>query len=209
MKELILIRHGEAEHLLTGVVGGWTDTKLTELGKQQAHCTAVRAALLLQDTTFRLYSSDLSRARQTAQIIGHRLASDPICVEGLRELSNGAAANLSVEEADKIRNPVTDPVTDWVPYPGAESWRMMHDRLSAFMEELNVTEDVVVIVSHSNAIISLIHYWLRFSPDMFNVSFDIQPCSITRLRINKWGERTISKLNDTAHLEVEGLLLPS
>ncbi|MFB6367225.1 phosphoglycerate mutase family protein [Paenibacillus elgii] len=33
---MYLIRHGEAEHLLKGVVGGWSDTPLTENGRVQA-----------------------------------------------------------------------------------------------------------------------------------------------------------------------------
>ncbi|WP_052350374.1 histidine phosphatase family protein [Paenibacillus gorillae] len=203
MKELILIRHGEAEHLLAGLVGGWTDTRLTELGRAQAKCTGQKISEWLSDASVRLYCSDLSRAEETAQIIGHILDKEPVSVEELRELNNGIAANLTAEEADQVRNPITEPVIDWVPYPEAESWRMMYERLSAFMDKINneASDDVIVLVSHGNAIISLIHYWLEFSPDMFKVSFDIDPCSITRLRINKWGERTVAKLNDTSHLE--------
>ncbi|MFF2089474.1 histidine phosphatase family protein [Paenibacillus sp. NPDC058174] len=202
MKELILIRHGEAEHLLSGVVGGWTDTKLTELGRAQAKCTGQKLAEWLSDAAVRLYCSDLSRAKETAQIIGRALGSEPVPGEDLRELNNGIAANLTAGEADKVRNPITEPVIDWVPYPEAESWRMMYARLSAFMDKFknDTSDDVILLVSHSNAMISLIHYWLEFPPDMFKVSFDIEPCSITRLRINKWGERTIAKLNDTSHL---------
>ncbi len=29
IKELILLRHGESEHLVRGLTGGWTDTPLT------------------------------------------------------------------------------------------------------------------------------------------------------------------------------------
>lgn len=66
---------------------------------------------------------------------------------------------------------------------------------------MNDNDDIAVIVSHSNAIIALIHYWLKLLPEMFHVSFDIEPCSITYLRGNEWSERTIFKLNDTSHLD--------
>ncbi len=130
MKHLILIRHGEAEHLLTGQVGGWTDTKLTEVGQQQARLTGVRLSQLLRDTPFNFYASDLSRARETAEIIGSAIGKHPTLVQELRELNNGRAANLSKEEAKKIKIPLTEPVLDWIPYPEAESWNMMHLRVS-------------------------------------------------------------------------------
>ena len=39
-----MIRHGEAEHLVTDLIGGWTDTKLTERGRLQAEALGSRRA---------------------------------------------------------------------------------------------------------------------------------------------------------------------
>jgi broad specificity phosphatase PhoE len=206
LKELILIRHGEAEHLLSGSVGGWTDTKLTELGRKQARYTGEKLLKQLYGKSFSFYCSDLSRSLETAEIIGDVLDATPVIAKELRELNNGVAATLSKEEAIKVKNPITNPVIEWIPYPEAESWKMMHERLSTFMKKIqNESHDLVVIVSHGNAIISLIHSWLAFPHEMLTISFDIQPCSITYLRINKWNEKTLSKLNETSHHESEGL----
>lgn len=98
MKQLILIRHGEAEHLLEGQVGGWTDTKLTEAGKQQAKCTGERLTEILKDTSFNFYTSDLNKAKATAESIGGILGKQPIVVSELREMNNGIAANLAKED---------------------------------------------------------------------------------------------------------------
>jgi broad specificity phosphatase PhoE len=205
LKELILIRHAEAEHLIEGLVGGWTDTKLTELGREQAKCTGAKLTKLLKNKRFTFYCSDLSRSLETAEIIGSQIGIHPIVVKELRELNNGIAANLSREEAIKVKNPITNPIIDWIPYPEAESWRMMHERLSNFIKKIQYdSNEVVLLVSHGNSIISLIHNWLQFPDDMLNISFDIQPCSITYLRTNNWNEKTISKLNDTSHLEHGG-----
>ena len=87
LRELILIRHGDAEHLLSVLVGGWTDTQLTELGRKQAKCTGERLLELLSNAFVNLYSSDLSRAGETAQIIGQILARVPVPIEELRELN--------------------------------------------------------------------------------------------------------------------------
>jgi len=200
MKELILVRHGESEYMVSGLTGGWTDLPLTELGKKQAVYTG-QSLQYLRDSPFLFYSSDLVRAQQTADIVGRALDKEPVLVEELRELNNGIARDLTLEEAQKIRYPVTDSVMDWVPYPEAESWRMLHDRVVSFMNRVQPHGDTALLVTHSMVIISIIHWWLEFSEDIIvRVSYDIDPCSITRLTINQWNEKTISKLNDTAHL---------
>jgi probable phosphoglycerate mutase len=54
LKELILIRHGEAEHLLLGRVGGWSDSKLTDLGRRQARITGARLLECLVNVSINL-----------------------------------------------------------------------------------------------------------------------------------------------------------
>ena len=200
MKEVICVRHGQSEHMVAGLTGGWTDTPLTELGKKQAEYTGQKLRYL-RDSPFQFYSSDLLRASQTAEIIGGILSIPPILVKDLREHNKGVARNLKREEAEKIRCPLTEPIIDWIPYPEAESWRMLHNRVVSFMKKIRTEGDIALIVTHSLVIISAIHWWLEFGEDiMTRVSYDIDLCSITKLRINSWGEKTISKLNDTAHL---------
>ena len=206
MKELILVRHGQSEYMVKGMTGGWTDAPLTELGRTQARLTGQRLLHLLQGIRFQVYSSDIKRAAETAHIIGGILSEPPVFVPALRELNNGIAVDMTKKEAEKIRHPVTNPVMDWIPYPEAESWRMLHNRVVTFMEHIQPHCGTGLLVAHSMVITSVIHWWLEFGEDIITrVSFDIDPCSITRLRINKWNEKTISKLNDTSHLLVEGV----
>ncbi|MFK7693243.1 histidine phosphatase family protein [Paenibacillus sp. HJGM_3] len=206
MKELYVVRHGEAEHLLTGTVGGWTNTSLTDLGREQARNTGKRLRKFLGGRAINYYSSDLSRARETAEIIADEILSSPTISDHLRELNNGIAANKSKEEAEKLMLPLTEPAIDWVPYPEAESWNMMRMRINNFMDRiLNDKHDTTLIVSHANSGISIIHWWLEFPEEVISrVSFKVAPCSISHLIINSWGEKTISKLNDTCHLETCG-----
>lgn len=203
IKNLYLIRHGEAEHLLgEGLTGGWTDSKLTEKGRNQAYVTGKRIPDLLGRVDFEFYCSDLSRARETAEIIGSYIDRKPLAVKPLREQNNGNAANSSLEEARKISFPISEPLMDWIHYPNAESWRSFNNRVFEFMNGIEqASYETVVVVSHKRTIVSLIHWWLEFSEEYIKkVSFDIEPCSITYLRVNKWEEKTISKLNDTLHL---------
>lgn len=203
IKNLYLVRHGEAEHL-TGMslTGGWTDSSLTEKGRMQAQATGIRMLNLLGRIDGEFYCSDLSRAKESAEIMGSYLDKKPWPIMELREQNNGSAANLSTEEAQKLSFPISEPIMDWVHYPNAESWRSFNNRVFRFMNRIEQeSNETVLIVSHRRTILAIIHWWLEFSEDYIKkVSFDIDPCSITYLRINKWGEKTISTLNDSSHL---------
>lgn len=199
MEKLILVRHGHSEYMVKELTGGWTDTPLTELGRNQAVLTGQKLQYLKDP--FGFYSSDLKRAVETAHIIGEYLNKHPMLVPDLREHNNGVAANMTRKKADKIKNPVTDPIMDWIPYPEAESWRMLHNRVVTFMDSIENAHDIMLIVAHSLVIGSLIHWWLEFDENIITrVSYDADLCSITILYINKWNEKTIAKLNDTSHL---------
>ena len=203
IKNLYLIRHGEAEHLVgEGLTGGWTDSKLTKKGRDEAYVTGKRITKLLGKIELDFYCSDLSRARETAEIIGSYIDRKPLAVKPLREQNNGNAANFSLEEARKISLAISEPLMDWIHYPNAESWRSFNKRVFEFMNGIEQeSKETVIVVSHRRTIISLIHWFLEFSEDYIKrISFDIEPCSITYLRINKWGEKTLSRLNDTLHL---------
>lgn len=203
MKEIILVRHGEASYRIEGMTGGWTDKPLTDLGREQAVLTGARIAGMIGDKQCRIYSSDLLRAVETAAAIGAAVGVDPVLTPELRELNNGQAAYLPEEEAKKIELPVTYPLADWVPYPGAESWRIMAERVFAFLEKIAREDtDVATLVSHGDASAAIIHWWLQLGEEAWSkISFDLDPCSITYLTINKLMEKTITKLNDTCHLK--------
>ncbi|WP_066193276.1 histidine phosphatase family protein [Gracilibacillus timonensis] len=206
MKELIVIRHGESEHLVNNLSGGWTDLPLTSLGQKQARQTARRIAKYISESKdVIMFSSDLQRAKDTASAINKSIKLDTINLnEGLRELNNGDAKGLSKEEAKKIQNPMTDPAIDWIPYNNSESWRMLYERIVKSMELIDkrTKGKTVIIISHSNAMICIINWWLNIQEDhhLTNIMYTLDPCSITHLIKDKDGCFTINKLNDTSHL---------
>ncbi len=57
MKQIILVRHGQAEHQLHTLVGGWSNDNLSEHGIKQAHAVAQRLEEELKGT-YKIYSSD-------------------------------------------------------------------------------------------------------------------------------------------------------
>ena len=213
------------------MTGGWSDSRLTKLGQLQAELTGRRLVRLLENEPLSplspdyaeqqrqapsgeprggilIYTSDLARAAQTAEIISSSLrrAGWPTVVgarPGLREFNNGQAANLTKAEAMEIGIPRTDPLIDWVPYPGAESWAQMQDRVHEEMESLDgAAQGTAIVVSHGGSGICIILWWLGLDrTHREGIAFHLDCCSITRLGVNEWKERTIYKLNDTCHLD--------
>jgi probable phosphoglycerate mutase len=203
MRELILIRHGQAEHHVRGISGGWTDLPLTELGRAQARAVAERVRGLARDPHTSLYSSDLIRARETAGPIALALGVSVQESEALRELNNGVARGLPEAEAAALRRAMTQPALDWIPYDQGESWRMLHRRVSAFLDAVDRREPgTVIAVTHGNALVCAVHWFLQVVDErlLATTMFDAEPGSLTRLRVASDGCRTIGCLNDTSHL---------
>ncbi len=203
LDEIILLRHGESEHLLEGVVGGWTDTTLTPHGITQAKRTAGFLAEYIPFCPIPIFTSDLKRAVQTTEWIARETRNDFVQTPHLRELNNGVAKGLTKEEAEKVRHPPTQPILDWIPYDEGESWRMLYSRIERYMEYLaSIKVEKVVIISHANTIICMINWWLGLSSDtqLQNIMYEIRPCSITHLKRDDDGSSRVVKLNDVSHL---------
>lgn len=89
---LTLIRHGETDHNAAGRLQGWVDISLHSTGKRQAREVARRLAADLHADSpalTALHSSDLGRARQTAQAIAEACAVPVIPTPALREIGVG------------------------------------------------------------------------------------------------------------------------
>jgi probable phosphoglycerate mutase len=203
MQRLILIRHAQSEHHIRGLTGGWTDTPLSALGRAQARAVAEHCRLRLADEpSVRLFSSDLLRASQTAEYLAAAMRLDVRLEPALRELNNGVAAGLTLDEARRIELPITEPAIDWRPYPEAESWRMMTERVFRGLDRIDrACPSTAIVVSHGNAGVAAIQWWLRLCDQCRpGVTFELAPASVTELAANAWGERAIVRLNDTSHL---------
>lgn len=192
---LIFVRHGESRHKLEALTGGWTDTSLTERGRSQI-ATAAKALRRRGFDDVVLYSSDLLRAFESAKIIGNEIGCEPKVLSVLREINNGDAADLTLEEAREIR--FSEPAgrnLDWRPYENAETWREMARRMETAFDEMQVEDgQVAVIVGHANSGQALISSWLGLELN-HPIAFHFDPGSITELRVNRWGEREIIQLN--------------
>ena len=86
---LVVVRHGETHANLDGVWHGSTDTPLTARGRAQAERVATYLAETYPEATA-IYSSDLQRARHTAEPIARALGLTVVVDAGLREFDLGS-----------------------------------------------------------------------------------------------------------------------
>ena len=98
MTTIGFIRHGSTPWNIEGKEQGWCDIPLNNDGVEDANRLAHR--LLLEDWDV-IYSSDLSRAYQTANIIAEKLKKDINKDSRLREISGGLIEGTTEEERIK------------------------------------------------------------------------------------------------------------
>jgi probable phosphoglycerate mutase len=205
---VIVARHAQSEHHVRGLTGGWTDTPLTDLGHEQARRLAARLNRELGGGPIRLFSSDLQRAMQTAEPIAQAFGAEITSDARLREHNNGAAANLTIQEAS-CRFPDTWNVQlgiDDVPFEGAETGRQFYARSGAFIDDLPADGPIPVVVTHGGTVICLVGRWLHLTAESLEpILLSSHPTAITVLRGDARGVRVLERLNDAAHLDgIEG-----
>ncbi len=87
MVTLILERHGQSDGNVLKIFTGHTDLPLTDLGKKQVEKSA--EYITENYKIDKIYSSDLTRAMQTAQFVADKTGLEIIKSENLRELFAG------------------------------------------------------------------------------------------------------------------------
>jgi broad specificity phosphatase PhoE len=204
---VILVRHGESEHHIQRLTGGWTNTPLTELGHEQARRVAARLLAELGNVPVVVRTSDLMRSRQTAQHIAAAFRVEASDDARLREHNNGAAVDLTLTEAKERFPGVFDRPwdLDFRPFEGAETGREFYERVAGFIGALPAAGPLPVVVSHGGTILRIVAYWLGLPPEAVDhVGFAAHTTAITVLQRGRYGEFVVERLNDVAHLSGVG-----
>jgi probable phosphoglycerate mutase len=199
---LILLRHGETEWNLAGRWQGQdADTQLTDRGRDQARVVAHRLrAYPIQA----IYSSDLARAFETAEIVGAMLGLYPLPDPALRESDIGAWTGLTWDEIT-VRFP--DQVAAMfagqdVRRGGGETYAELHGRLQAAVDAIIASHpgQMVLVVSHGAALRSLVAGALDASLAQLHRIAIGGNTALSILQVDHGALRLVS-YNDTAHLD--------
>ena len=201
MKTIITIQHTESVHHTNGMVGSWTDWSLSEKGFEQAENIGKNLSAELYEK-YVIYSSDLLRAKQTAEIVGKHLDIEPLFKTELRERNLGEAVGKSVrwlrEHMEKPERTVDDRL-----FPSAESRRDEWNRLKPFFDEIMSNgEEYIIIISHGDLLSVFNAMWLGLpvesleKTELFGVAG-----GVSFLFENSEGKRFIKKLSDTSYMK--------
>lgn len=206
MRNVYIVSHAQSLHHIERRVGGWYDTSLTALGREQAEKTGQFLKSAIDSTDVQLFSSDLKRAAETAEIIGKHLQKPVTLDSRLREMSYGDAEGKPQSWFnDQIEpQPADGNRLDHRVYTGAESRFELGERVSAALKDiLKKGARDTVIVSHGFASTFLIMAWMKVPADhMDYCNFSSKPGSVTMLHEDDlFGSRSLSYLCSTAHLE--------
>jgi 2,3-bisphosphoglycerate-dependent phosphoglycerate mutase len=188
VRTVYVVVHPEATHHVEGVVGGWHDSRLTPAGVRAAAALAeALRARIPGGARVELFSSDLQRALQTADVVGHRLDVEALVDARLREISYGEAEGRPQAWLDER----------FVP-PPAHGERMEHDvgiagvetRL-AFARRIYAAMDTIlesayehqVVVTHGFALTFVVAAWIGMPMESTGyVSLPVGSGSFTVLR---------------------------
>ena len=151
---IVLVRHGQTDDNLEPIrIQGFRDTPLNETGRRQAVDLAER---LIGETFGSLWSSDLIRAHETAEIVGARLGLKPGLDPRLREGNRGEwEGRLWIE----IERELPEAYAAWrragadFRFPGGESLGEQTERVEAALADIRAGGQLpALVVCHGGSI---------------------------------------------------------
>jgi probable phosphoglycerate mutase len=156
MRRILLARHGETSWNALGKLQGHTDIELNDAGRSQARALA---ATLGGEALTAVWTSDLSRARQTGEIVAAELGlAAPTVDAELRERRFGVFEGLTRRECE-TQHPAA--WRDWVAQvgepPGGEPRAESAARLARALARIAAAEGGPVLVVSHGAVMRL---WL-------------------------------------------------
>lgn len=201
MKTIITIQHTQSIHHTNGMVGSWTDWELSELGVQQANRIGEKLKAELAERKFVMYSSDLLRAKQTAENVGKYLGLTPILRMELRERNLGKCCGKSVQWLRENLEMQERTVDDRL-FSDAESRRDEWNRLKPFFDEVMASADEnIIIVSHGDLLSVFNTMFLGLSVEAINTGeiFGLAG-GVSYMFEDNEGKRFIKRISDMSYL---------
>lgn len=198
---LLFIRHGETDANVNGQLEGATDKPLNATGQAQAQALAARL-LSTQQPIQAIYSSSLTRARQTAAALAQALGELPVQVDpDLSEFHLGEWDGLTLDElrnekqmwARMARDPHFAP-------PGGESAMQFGLRLLNAARTILARHpgQTVAVFSHGGALATLLALLLENQGNRWP-NYPMDNCGISEV-VFEPAPRLV-RMNDVSHLK--------
>ena len=201
--EVFMVRHGQTDSNVGGLLHGATDIPLNGFGVRQAQLVASRIGQL--DDLHSLHSSPLKRALTTARAISSRTGLTPRLHVDLAEMNFGQVEGLTIADMAEQFPELAARFSDFsdleARFPGGESRREFHERVRTALDRIVTSHagERLVVVAHGGVIASLIAQTLGDDPNDWR-RYTIDNCSVTHLEFATSGP-IAHLLNDIVHLE--------
>jgi probable phosphoglycerate mutase len=199
--QILLIRHGQSAPYSPDrpfdTIDGHGDPHLTELGHHQARLVGDRLAA---EAVAAIYTSNLTRTKQTATPLASRLGLSPVVEADLREVLLGEADGGRLRQLMADGDPLTVRIRterDWGVIPGAESNEALRDRTVAAVTRIadRHRDQLVAVFCHGGVIGSVVGHAAGAHPFAFNGS---RHTAISHLVLGPSGW-VVRSFNDGAH----------
>ena len=194
-----LIRHGETEYNVEGIMQGWTDSPLTENGIDLSK----KLGEGLADVSFTAaYSSDSGRAVDTAKNVLEGRDMEIAETELLREMNFGEKDGKSSEGVYTDEN-MGYRFSVGFDDLGGETWEELGNRMHSALETVALEHREeggnILISTHGMSVLAALY---ALVPDAEGVmeQGEIDNCSVTILEWDN-GVYTLKALNDISYLE--------
>jgi probable phosphoglycerate mutase len=201
MTEFTVFRHGQTADNLARVLQGHKDTPLDDVGRLQARCAALRIKGGHFDA---VYSSDLRRAFETAQIIGTAVGLEPVPEKALREWHLGVLEGRPVKELlEKYPEIIHcfDVESGDLPVPGGEAHGTFEKRVTDCLDKLAdaFVGKKIILVTHGGVMRAIFKHIVGVTAEgnMLPTSDNVSYNTFFRYADGRWRLRC---WNDVSHL---------
>ena len=198
---LFLVRHGATTATEEDRFSGSSGAELSDLGRWQAARLGER---LSQQGLTAAYSSPLSRALDTARIIGASCGLDPTTRDELREIGHGhwegmKRSDVEREFPDEYAQYDADPFT-FAPRGGESGVAVLARALLVIREVVTAHPGAhVVVVSHKATLRLVISSLLGFDARGYRDRLDQAPACLNVLDFRDPVRARLMLFNDTSH----------
>lgn len=202
LAKVIFVRHGQTAWNDLGIYQGHTDIPLNEVGLEQGAKVAQR---LKNENISAVYSSDLLRAKQTAELIAKEHNLPVTTLPEFREINFGIWEGKSFKEINEkypemLKIWLTEPQD--LKIPQGETFTEMISRAWPALTKLlvNHNNETIVIVAHGGTIGALLCNILDMSlRNLWRIKQGNTGITIVEFYEDRG---VLTLLNDTHHLQI-------